>query len=311
MNAQPAILVTPRSVTKHGHPALQRLQAAGYRVVFCTPGQQPDEAELLRLLPDCVGYLAGVEKITARVLASAPHLKAISRNGTGIDNIDLAAAKRHGIAVRRAEGANARGVAELTMALMLALVRSVPYSDAGIKAGGWQRRTGLELDGRTLGLLGCGRIGKLVSRFALALGLKVLAYDPYPDPACAAPGFSFAGFDEAIAAADILSLHCPMPPDGRPLLTAEAVARLKRGVFLINTARAALLDEAAVLAALESGQIAGLATDVFTEEPPRDRALAAHDRVIATPHIGGLTEESVTRSMELAVDNLLAELKRG
>jgi phosphoglycerate dehydrogenase-like enzyme len=310
MSVNGAILVTPRSVTKKGHPSLQRLEAAGYTVVFCTPGQQPDEAELLRLLPDCVGYLAGVEKVTARVLAAAPRLKVISRNGTGVDNVDLDAAGRQGIAVCRAEGANARGVAELTLALTLALVRSVPFSDAGIKAGGWQRRPGIELAGRTLGLLGCGRIGRLVSGFALALGMQVRAYDLYPDPAYAAPGFNFAGFDETIAAADILSLHCPMPRDGRPLLTAEVIARLKPGVYVVNTARAGLLDEAAVRAALEAGRIAGLATDVFPEEPPRDRALAGHDRVIATPHIGGLTDESVTRSMDVAVDNLLTELKR-
>lgn len=133
------ILVTPRSLTKGGDPALELLRKAGHEVVFCTPGKAPEEAELLRLVPDCAGWLAGVEKITDTVLAAATHLKAISRNGTGVDSIDLASCARRGIAVLRAEGANARGVAELTLALVLSLLRAVPFSDARLKAGGWER----------------------------------------------------------------------------------------------------------------------------------------------------------------------------
>jgi D-3-phosphoglycerate dehydrogenase len=136
------ILVTPRSLTKGGDPSLELLKAAGHQLVFCTPGKSPDEQELLGLVPGCAGWLAGVEKITDAVLARADSLKAISRNGTGVDSIDLAACGRRGISVLRAEGANARGVAELAIALMLSLLRSVSFGDARLKAGGWERRQG-------------------------------------------------------------------------------------------------------------------------------------------------------------------------
>ena len=304
-----SILITPRSVTERGHPALARLSAAGFEVRFCTRGKQPNESELLQLLPDCVGYLAGVEPISARVLEAARQLKVIARNGTGIDNIDLPAAERLGIAVCRAEGANAQSVAELAIGLMFALARSLPFSDRGIKAGGWERRIGSELSGKTLGVVGCGRIGRLVSQLALGLGLRVLAYDVFPDPTyLPSPGFRFAPLDEILSQADVLSLHAPPAADGRPLLDAAAVARLRRGSLVINTARAGLVDAAALLAALEQGHVAGLALDVFDVEPPTDRRLASHDRVIATPHIGSYTRESVDRLVDVAVEQLLQKL---
>jgi len=304
------ILVTPRSLTKQGHPALESLRQAGYQLQFSTPGRQPKEEELLGLVPGCVGYLAGVERITERVLAAADRLRVISRNGTGIDNIDVAAAESRGIRICRAEGANARGVAELTLALLLALSRSVPFSDAALKRGGWERRQGMELEGRTLGLVGCGRIGKLVAQFALALGMAVRAHDILPDRAFSPPGdFAYAPLESVLAEADFLSLHCPWPDGSPPLIDTSAIALMKQGAYLINTARAGLIDEAAVLGALETSYLAGVAVDVFDPEPPRDSALVRHDRVIATPHIGGYTEESISRAVSAAVENLLKYLE--
>ena len=303
------VLVTPRSLTRSGHPALGRLEAAGYEVVFCTEGKQPDEEELLALVPDCAGYLAGVERISARVLQAATQLKVISRNGTGVDKIDLAAAEACGIEICRAQGANARGVAELALAAMLALVRALPFSDAAIKTGAWERRKGIELEGRTLGLIGCGKIGKLVTGFALSLGMDVLACDPYPDEAFApSERFAYAELARVLGEADVVSLHCPPNSDGSALIGAEAIAGMKQGVYIVNTARAELVDDAAVLDAIQAGQVAGLATDVYRAEPPTERALAESDRVIATPHVGGYTDESVTRAVEVAVDNMLTVL---
>lgn len=303
------ILVTPRSLTCGGHPALRRLYDAGYEVVFSTPGKLPDESELLRLLPDCVGYLAGIEPINEKVLAAAPHLRVISRNGSGIDNVDRDAAKRHDVSVCRAEGANARGVAELTLALMLALVRAVPFSDKVLKAGLWERREGIELRGRTLGIIGCGRIGKLVARFALALDMNVLAYDPFPDSVFGRSArFTYSVLSELLARSELITLHCPLPEDRSTLIDAKRLMVIKPGAYLVNTARAELLDEEAVLGALDSGILSGLATDVFREEPPRNLRLLQHSRVISTPHVGGYTEESVGRAVEVAVDNLLAVL---
>jgi phosphoglycerate dehydrogenase-like enzyme len=305
------ILITPRSLTREVHPALRRLQDAGYDLVFCSPGRQPDESELRRLLPGCVGYLAGVEQVSANVLENAPGLRVISRNGVGVDNIDLAAARRLGIAVCKAAGANARGVAELALAHVLALARWVPFSDQSIKAGGWERRKGVELIGKTLGIVGCGHVGRLVAKLALGFEMKVLAYDVMPDRSFApSPDFRHAPLDEVLAKSDVISLHCPGPPGGKPLIDAAALARMKKGVLLVNTARADLIDGAALAAALQSGQVAGAATDVFKSEPPKDDPLVASDRVIATPHLGGFTEESVDRAVQIGVDNLLAELTK-
>lgn len=310
MNEAGDILVTPRSVTKHGHPSLHRLESAGHRVVFCSPGVLPSEEELLRILPGCVGYLAGVERISARVLASAKSLRVISRNGTGIDGIDLDAARRADIAVCRTNGANARGVAEHAMALIFALARAIPLSDRNIKAGGWERQLGLQLEGRLLGVIGCGRIGKLLSRFALNMDMRVLAHDVLPDDTFRPSElFQFVDFPELLRCSDVISLHAPHDAGAGPILDAAAIRSMKRGVMIVNTARSDLIDNAALLAALEEGQVGGAALDVFASEPPQLDALIQQERVICTPHVGAYTAESVDRAMSDAVENILRVLK--
>ena len=304
------VIVTPRSLSKGGHPLLDRIAAAGYRVVFPSPGAQPSEEELFPVIGEAVGYLAGVERISAALLARASRLKVISRNGTGVDNIDLAAAEARGIAICRAEGANARGVAELAFGHLLAAARGIAAADAELKAGRWTREKGFELEGRTLGLVGCGRIGKLVARFALAFDMRVLAYDPLPDRTFApSPAFGWALLPEVLREAHILSLHCPPAPDGRPLLDAAALAALRRGVVVVNTARQGLVDEPAMAAALRERRVAAYTMDAFEKEPPTDLALVRTRGVLATPHVGGFTDESVERATAVAVDNLLASLK--
>ena len=304
------ILVTPRSVTKNGHPSLDAFREAGYEVVYSTPGCFPTEEELLELLPGCVGYLAGVEEISAKVLDAATELKVIGRNGTGVDAVDLDAAERNGIKVCRAQGANARGVAELTFAHILSATRSIAFSDGELKRGNWARRKGIELEGRTLGLVGCGKIGQLVAGFAIGFGMKVIAYDPYPAPDFSPAGdFSFCTLEELLSTADVISLHCPPEPGGKPIIDGDAISSMKKGVIIINTARGSLLNDDAVLEALESGQIAGVTVDAFESEPPADWRLAKDPRVTATPHIGGFTEESVARAMTVAVENILAVLQ--
>jgi phosphoglycerate dehydrogenase-like enzyme len=229
-----------------------------------------------------------------------------------LDNIDCAVAAGRGIAVFTADGANARSVAELAIGQLFALARAVPECSASLKRGLWERgRPGVELEGKTLGLIGCGRAGKLVARMAIGIGMQVVAFDPAPDTAFSpGRGFRMASFEEVLAAADFLSLHCPPAADGRPLLDAEAIVRMKRGAFIINTARHNLLDSVAALAALESGHIAGFALDVFDMKRPADLGLSRHPRVIATPHIGAFTRESIDRTMAVAVGNLLTALQR-
>ena len=304
------ILVTPRSLTASPHPAVERFRERGYDIVYCAPGKLPDEAELIRLVPGIVGWLAGVEPNSEAVISAAQDLRAISRNGTGVDNLPISALAARGIVVRTAKGANARGVAELTIGLTLAALRHVPFVDAGIKAGKWPRRIGREIRGRTFGVVGMGAVGREAARLATALSAKVVAYDPLRPliDATLQEAIQWVDLPTLFAESEIVSLHCPAPADGRPMIGADQLAIFRRGAVLVNTARAALVDEASLLAALQSGQVDVYATDVFAQEPPNDLSLAGHDRVIVVSHIGGFTKESVERATTLAVANLLEAL---
>ena len=298
------ILITPRSLSDLGHPSLERLRKAGYQVIGSTPGETPGEEELITLLDGTVGWLAGVEPISAGVLDRAADLRVISRNGTGIDNIDLDAAHKNNIEILRAQGTNARGVAELTFGLMLCLTRSIAPIDNKLKSGEWSRRKGVELENRTLGVIGCGLIGQIVVRIGLAMGMKVIAHDAYPN-ASFNPGenFSFEMLEMVIAKSDVITLHCP--PMEKPIIDKAAIAKMKDDAIVINTARASLVDDSALLEALNSENLGGYGTDVFKVEPPGNDPLILHERVLATTHIGGFTVESIDRATDGAVDNLL------
>lgn len=300
------ILITPRSLTRSPPPGLDRLTRAGFDLVMPPPGAMPDEATLLRLVPGCEGWLAGVEPVSDRVIAAADRLRVIARNGTGVDSLPLPVLTARGIALRRAEGANAGGVAELTLGLIIAALRHLPATAAGVRAGGWPRHTGREISGATAGVIGCGAIGRRVIAALQGLGARVVAHDPFrPDLGPAA--VPYLDLDDLLARADIVTLHCPAGP--RPLLDRPALARLPAGAVIVNTARPSLVDEAALLAALDGGGLAAYATDVFDPEPPGDSALTRHPGVIATSHIGGLTRESIARATDMAVDHLLEVLQ--
>jgi D-3-phosphoglycerate dehydrogenase / 2-oxoglutarate reductase len=300
------ILITPRSLSQGGHPGLQPLVDAGFELVFPAPGATPTEADLLAAVPGSVGWLAGVEPISEAVIEAADTLRVISRNGTGVDNLPMAAVEARQIAVKRAEGTNARGVAELALALTLAGLRDIVPTHNGIAAGGWPRRIGRELKEAEVAVIGLGAIGAGFARFALALGARVRGYDPFaPADRIEDAGFRRCDLAEALAGADVVSLHAPMPADGQPMIGAGEIATLAPGAVVVNTARAGLIDEAAMVAALDAGQIGAYATDVFATEPPVPSPLIAHPRVILTSHIGGFTSESVDRTTRRAVDNIL------
>src|SRR5215218_4641305 len=309
-NTPRRILVTPRSLTEAGLdnvPELRPLPASGYQLVAAPAGRVPTEGELLGLVPGCVGWLAGVERIGARVLEAAKDLRVISRNGAGTDAIDLEAAERAGVRVKRAAGANAQGVAELTLALALSALRHVPWSAAALRTGGWRRRQGRELPECIVGVVGLGAIGRRVAELFDSLGSQVVAYDPFAPAEQVAP-IRLVDLDELLTSSDIISLHAPPPADGRPLLDAARVTGIARGAVLVNTARSALVDDEAVLTALEDGTLSAYAVDAFDSEPPELTPLLQHERVLATPHIGGYTAASVRRATALAVDNLLVVL---
>lgn len=304
------ILVTPRSLTSGGHAALDMLSRAGFEVVFSEPGKLPDEQELLKHLPDCIGWLAGVEPVSEKVINAAAHLKVISRNGVGIDNLPVSALHQRGIQICTADGANASGVAELAIALMFASLRHIHSTSSGIKQGEWPRFQGNEIRGQVLGVIGCGAIGREVARLACALGCKVLGYDlMQPQLGLPESHFRWATLDEIWQQATMFTLHCPPPTDGTPLVGKIELAKMRSGAIIINTARAGLVDDDALIAALDSGHLTAYAADVFKEEPPTSLALAGHSRVIATSHIGGFTTQSVDRATEMAVANLLLVLQ--
>lgn len=310
MTTSARILVTPRSLTLEPHPDVERLRGNGFDIVYSRAGATPTEDELLELVPDCVGWLAGVEPVSSRVVEAAGNLRVISRNGVGVDNLPVDVLAKKGVKIMIAEGANAFGVAELTIGLVFSALRAIPHADAGIKAGGWPRMRGKEIRGRTVGIIGCGAIGREVARMIIALGARVIAYDPArPNLDLPSSAFEYAEIDDVIGQTEILSLHCPLPKDGSSLLDRTRLNSARPGLVLVNTARARLVDEDALIDALDAGQVGCYATDVFEPEPPISLRLAGHERVIATSHIGGFTAESVDRATRIAADNLLSALR--
>jgi D-3-phosphoglycerate dehydrogenase len=256
-----------------------------------------DRAALLPALADARALLVrSGTRVTADVLAAAPKLELVGRAGTGVDNVDVPAATARGIVVMNTPDANSVAAAELTMALLLALVRNVSAGASSLSAGRWERSKllGTELAGKTLGLVGCGRIGREVARRALAFDMAVLVADPLVDAAAAAIlGGRAVPLDELLASADIVSLHAPLTPATRHLIDDAAIARMKPGARLVNVARGGLVDEAALARALEAGRLAGAAFDVFeTEPPPADHPLLGRPDVVATPHLGASTREA-------------------
>ena len=234
-------------------------------------------------------------KVDATLIGAAPRLRVIARAGTGVDNVDLQAASARGILVLNAPGANSVSVAEHACALMLALARSISRADAGMKQGRWEKDglVGAELRGKTLGVVGLGRIGQEVARRALAFGMLVLAHDPFITAQVAGDlGAELVSLDELCAQADFVTLHVPSTSTTRHMFDAARFARCKAGMQLINTARGDLIDEPALVEAIESGRIGGAGLDVFQVEPPVDSRLASLPQVIATPHIAGSTEEA-------------------
>ncbi|MDI6870702.1 MAG: phosphoglycerate dehydrogenase [Bacillota bacterium] len=250
-------------------------------------------------------------KVTAEIIAAAGKLKVIGRAGVGVDNVDVPAATARGIVVLNAPEGNTISTAEHTWALLMAVARMVPQACAALKAGKWDRKSfvGVELSGKTLGVVGLGRVGGQVAKRALAFGMRVLAYDPYLSAERAErAGVEVAALDRIIAEADFITVHTPLTPETRHLFGEEEFARMKPGVRVINCARGGIFDEQALLEALDSGRVAAAGLDVFEEEPPKDFTLISHPRVVATPHLGASTveaQENVAIDVAVEVAHLL------
>jgi D-3-phosphoglycerate dehydrogenase len=290
-------------LTHNDHPAFYRLRQAGWEIVLGPKGRLPEEVELCDLVRGCLGWIAGVEPVTAKVLAAADALKVISRNGSGVDNIPLVETAQRGITVLRATGANAQGVAELTLGLALAAARGIHLADRGLKEGVWSRSMGTELNGRHVAVVGYGRIGQAVARLFAAFGSIVSVIEPLE---VATEPFVRVKLEDAVREADLITLHCPPAADGSPLLTKALLSQVRPGLTLINTARRTLVDEEGLLQQIENGRIAAYCSDVFDHADASAAELIAHPQVIATSHLGAFTRESVDRAALEAVHNLLA-----
>lgn len=306
MSKKPVFLVTGNDL------AAQALALLGdYEIVYA--GKTPTDADIVGLCRqyDPVAIIVRYGKVGAAAMDAAPSLKVISKHGSGTDTIDKTAASQRGIQVVAAAGANAAAVAEQALALLLACAKSVVQLDARMHAGHWDKAThkSVELEGRTIGLIGLGAIGLRFARMADAMGMRVLGFDPYAKELPA--HVQRAELETIWREADAISLHCPLTADNAKLLNAQTLAACKKGVIIVNTARGGLIDEAALLQAIQSGQVASAGLDSFAVEPmTAPHPFHGEPRITLSPHIGGVTADAYVKMGVAAAQNALAVLTR-
>jgi D-3-phosphoglycerate dehydrogenase len=288
---------------------LELLKASGVELHQLTAEERPRLTEVIADYDALV--VRSMTQVTAELLAAGKKLKVVGRAGIGVDNVDVEAATERGILVVNAPTANLMSATEHTFALLLAVARNVPAADASMKAGVWDRKSflGVELQGKTLGVIGFGRIGQRVAARARGFEMQVVAFDPFLDEHAARRlEVELLSIEALLARADVVTLHTPLTEQTRNLLSRERIAGMKPGALLVNCGRGGVVDEEALLAALESGRLGGAGLDVFSEEPPKDLRLVRHPKVVATPHIGAQTREAQERISKETAEMLLAAL---
>lgn len=308
---QCCVLVTPTSYAKNDPRLKSELEKMVRRVLYNPIGKPLRSDEVARLLPGVDGYIAGLDDIDRQALQAADRLRVIARYGVGLDNVDLQAARERGIIVTSTPGANSVSVAELALALILSLARQVPAGVGAVRGGQFPRLSGVTLEGKTIGILGLGAIGKQLARRLSGFDCVLLAHDPAPDTDFAARvGVRLCSMQEVISSADFLSLHLPLLPETRLLVNDAFLEKMKPGAFLINTARGEIVDETALLRALQNGRLRGAALDVFSREPPDPaNPLLGLPQVIATPHLGAQTDGATNAMGWMALADCLAVLR--
>ena len=298
------VVVTPRSFGMHDESLRHDLEAEVGEARYCPGPLLADD--LADAVADADGLLAGLDEVNAAVFERAPRLRVVARYGVGLDRIDLEAAARSGVTVTVTPGANANAVAELTVALVFALARPLVNGRERARGGEWPAMQGIELAGRTLGLLGLGRIGSLVATKCRALGMRTLAFDPFVTETDVA---ELVDLETIARESDFLSVHAPLTSETRGIVDRAFVELMKPGGALVNTARGELVDEDALLWGLDHGPLRAAALDVLREEPPRaDSPLLARDDILVTPHMGPHTAEATTAMGRIALEELLAVL---
>lgn len=298
------------SLTKKEQAVAERVLAdfaAGkaVRVVSVYSAMSVDRASLLQEIADADGYLFGLESVDEELFRVAQKLKVVCKHGVGVDNVDRAAAARHGVTVTNCPGQNSNAVAELTLGLLIALARDIPQLDAEMKRGICASRSGTEISGKTLGIIGMGAIGKRLARYAKAFGMRVLAYDVVRDARTATEyGFEYTAVDRLLRDADYVSLHVPLTEATRGMIDRTKLRMMKKTAWILNAARGGVIVEDALYGALMAGEIAGAAIDSFQDEPPTGSKLLTTRKVIALPHIGGATDEATFRTMTYSLSNI-------
>ena len=301
------ILVTPTSFKKiQNNNARAVLEDFADEITY-NPFRRPlVSSEVKELIKDCDGYIAGLDYIDKKALASANKLKVISRYGTGVDRVDMTMAKKKDIKVTNTPGTNSTAVCELALALMFSLARSIPQLNTKVKNGEWPRNNGVELCNKNLAILGLGVIGKKLAVIAKSIGMKIYAYDPYIDKEFAQyNGIHDCTLEKAISEADFVSLHMPLMEETRHCINENTINSMKDGTMIINTARGGLIDEEAAYKALTVGKLGGLALDTHETEPVADSPFKDLDNVILTPHTGAHTNEAIQAMGMMAVENLI------
>lgn len=309
---KPKVLIAPAPLKEIEPVYGPLLRAAGFELIYPTRNVQMTEQEIIDQLPGCVASLAGSEPYTRAVIEAGAKagLKVIARAGVGYDGVDVDAATEHGVAVTFAPGTNQDSVAEHTFMLLLALARNLIVQHNSIAAGQWPRRANQPLRGRTLGVVGFGRIGKAVALRGIAFGMPVIAYDPFWDDAFAAKhGIARVEFDELLPRSDVVTLHMPMLPGTKQIICAKTLARMKPTAYLINTARGGVVNEPDLYDALANKRLAGAGLDVFGEEPPSpDNPLLKLDNVVLTAHTAGVdlqSRDDMARAAAQAIARML------
>lgn len=305
------ILVTPTSFCKpQNTKAREKLERFANEVVYNEYGRPLESNDVKKMLEGIDGYIAGLDYINADALKNASGLKVISRYGAGVDRVDLDAAKAKGIRVTNTPGTNAVAVCELAFALMLSLARAVPRLNGAVKSGEWPRNNGVELKGKTMGIVGFGAIGKNLAVRAKAFGMDVIAFDPYFDKVFASEnGIKEKTLEELISTSDFISLHVPLNEHTKHMIGKVQIDRMKDSAYIINTARGGLVAEAAVAEAIRQGKLGGIGLDAYETEPVTDSPLFGLDNVVMTPHTGAHTNEAINAMGMMAVENLIAVLE--
>lgn len=310
INHNRKVLTSPSSISEVGPQPFDILKENGFEIINNPYGRKLTEEEVIELAEGCVGIVAGVEPLTPRVMDALPDLKCISRVGVGMDNVDIEYAKQKGIVVVNTPDGPTRGVAELTLGMTLSLLRRIPQADAAIKNKQWKKQIGNLIYEKQVGVIGLGRIGKMVAGLFRGIGNPVIGFDLYPDEKWAAENFvSLNSFENVLKMADIITLHIPGNKDKTPVIGSKELGMMKKGAFIINISRGGVVDEDALYGALKDGHLAGAAIDVFTKEP-YSGPLSDLDNVVLTPHLGSYASEGKLQMEIDAVLNLINVLKK-